>query len=235
MDHPTHDIADGLPTISPAIPGRWVHQPEEDAGGVEVYRGGSAAPIRDAIELGRNSTVVLEEANAAGQIHRVKGHWTQPTIDRIRLTFADGAHAPFILQAVEEPEPTGVLRVRRVPDPTPTISPAIPGRWVHSFEDDAGGVEVYRAEGGDVTTSGRETLELTRQGTFTLDEVGSTGAAVRTTGRWRQPTDDRLTLAFDDADRPAFTLQAVDDTDPGFILRVRRLPEAPSVPPATAD
>lgn len=202
---------------------------------MEVYRGGSAAPARDAFELGRDSSVVLEEADAGGEIRRVKGRWTQPTTDRLRVSFTDGDHAAFILQAVEDPDPTGLLRVRRVPDPTPTISPAIPGRWVHWSEEDADGVEVWQAEGGDVPPSARETLELMRQFTFTLDEVGPGGAVVGTTGRWKQPTDDRLTLSFDDADRPAITLQAVDDSDPGLILRVRRLPEPPFVPAPKAE
>lgn len=233
MDDPMQDIADGLPTISPAIPGRWVHHPEEDAGGVEVYRGGAEPPARDALELGRDSSVILEEVDAGGKVQTFRGRWEQPTIDRISVSFTDGAPAPFILQAVDEPDPTGLLRVRRVPVPTPTISVAIPGRWVRWSEDDADGVEVYRAGGADAPT--RDTLELTRQGTFTLDEVATAGATVRRTGRWRQPTDDRLTLVFDAADRPAVTLQAVDDADPGLVLRVRRLPETPFVPPTGVE
>src|SRR5262245_47429312 len=87
------------------------------------------------------------------------------------MTCDDRKHRAFTLQAVQDVEPfPGLQRVRRLPEPSPTISPAIPGRWIHSFEEDAGGIEVYRS-GFDFPPAPRDAFELFRNGTFVLDEV----------------------------------------------------------------
>lgn len=223
------DISLGLPTVSPAIPGRWVHSFEEDADGVEVYRpsGFELPPApRDAIELLRNGTVIMDAVDRCGETSRVNGTWQQPTVDRLALSFADGAVESFMLQAVADVD-VDLLRARRLPATSPTISPAIPGRWIHSFEDDHDGIEVYRAGEFDFPPSARTALELLRNGTLVLDEIDAAGGITQVPGRWRQPTDDRLAVSFDGGARDAFILQAVDDVDLG-VLNACRLPE-PSI------
>jgi hypothetical protein len=233
MADSTDDVSPGLPTISPAIPGRWVHSWEEDVGGIEVYRSGFDFPPapRDAFETFRNGTVVLDEVDSAGATVQVRGRWQQPTIDRLAVSFPEN-HAAFTPQAVQDVEP-GLLRARRLPEPNPTISPAIPGRWVHSWEEDVDGIEVYRS-GFDFPPAPRDAFETFRNGTVVLDEVDSAGATVQVRGHWQQPTDDRLAVSFDDGEHAPFTLQAVADVEPfPGLLRVRRLPEPTLVPPAT--
>jgi hypothetical protein len=113
----------------------------------------------------------------------------------------------------------------------PTISPAIPGRWVHSYEEDVGGVAVYRSAGFEFPPGPHDAFELLRDSTYLQDEVDSAGATVQVRGRWRQPTDDRLAVSFEESDHHPFILQAVEDVERG-LLRVRRLPEPSSRPPA---
>src|SRR5262245_51643240 len=107
MADSTEDVSFGLPTISPAIAGRWIHSFEEDAGGIEVYRSGFDFPPapRDAFELFRNGTFVLDEVDPGGATAQMRGHWQQPTIDRLAMSFDDGEHAAFTLQAVQDVEP----------------------------------------------------------------------------------------------------------------------------------
>ena len=113
-----------------------------------------------------------------------------------------------------------------------TISPVIPGRWIHSFEEDDGDVHVYR-KFFDFPPGPRGAFETLRDGTFILEEVGSSGATVEVTGRWRQPADDRLTVSFADGVHAGFTLQAIELSENLDMLRARRLPE-PTQPPATS-
>ena len=114
-----------------------------------------------------------------------------------------------------------------------TISPVIPGRWIHSFEEDDGDIEVYR-KFFDFPPGPRDAFETLRDGTFILEEVGSSGAKEQVRGRWRQPADDRLTVSFADGVHAGFTLQAIELSENLDMLRARRSPE-PAQPPPTSS
>jgi hypothetical protein len=123
MDHLGEDEPVDEITISPAIPGRWIHSREEDAGDVEVYRRFFDFPSfpRDAFELLRDGTFIQQEVDSSGEVvtEHARGRWRQPTVDRLTVSFDDGVHAGFTLQAVEFSEDLSLLRVRRLAEPSP--------------------------------------------------------------------------------------------------------------------
>jgi hypothetical protein len=130
MDHSTENNPNDLVTISPAIPGSWTHSREEDVDDVEVYRrffDFPPSPVpRDGFETLRDGTFVQDELDPAGLIVQVRGRWRQPAIEKLTVSFDDGVHAGFTLQALELSQDLDLLRVRRLPEPSvppPTSTP----------------------------------------------------------------------------------------------------------------
>jgi hypothetical protein len=121
-DHLGNDRPADKITISPAIPGLWIHSREEDVGDVEVYRRFFDFPSfpRDAFELLRDGTFIQEEVDSSGAVvaEHARGHWRQPADDRLTVSFDDGVHAGFTLQAVEFSDDLSLLRVRRLTEPS---------------------------------------------------------------------------------------------------------------------
>jgi len=93
-----------------------------------------------------------------------------------------------------------------------TVLPsAIFRRWVHSCEEDAGDVRVYRPAGFPFPPlSGRDGFEMTAGGQF----------IVTTIGRWTFLGDRRVAVAFFGAVKAVFTFEIVDLDD--TVLRIRR-------------
>jgi hypothetical protein len=124
MDHLSGDGPIDQVTISPAIPGRWIHSWEEDVGDIEVYRRFFDFPSfpRDAFELLRDHTFIQEEVDSSGAVAELaRGHFREPAADRLTVSFDDGVHAGFTLQAVElspDLELLNLLRVRRLAEPS---------------------------------------------------------------------------------------------------------------------
>ncbi|HEX2035642.1 MAG TPA: hypothetical protein VHS99_15815 [Chloroflexota bacterium] len=105
--------------------------------------------------------------------------------------------------------------------PVPVAPPALLRRWVHSREEDAGGVEVYRPQGFPFPPSfGRDGFELLADGTFILHDIGPADGVVEVRGRWELLPRRRVAVAFPGGERPgfAFGIVAVDET----VLRIRR-------------
>jgi hypothetical protein len=132
MDHVNDDGAADEVTISPAIPGLWIHSWEEDAGDIEVYRRFFDFPSfpRDAFELLRDHTFIQEEVDSTGSVvtEQARGRFRQPADDRLTVSFGDGVHAGFTLQAVELSQDLGLLRVRRLAGPSlpaPSLPPPV--------------------------------------------------------------------------------------------------------------
>jgi hypothetical protein len=122
MDHLSEDGPVDQVTISPAIPGLWIHSREEDIGDIEVYRRFFDFPSfpRDAFELLRDHTFIQEEVDSSGAVvaERARGRFRQPADDRLTVSFDDGVHAGFTLQAVELSQDLDLLRVRRWAEPS---------------------------------------------------------------------------------------------------------------------
>lgn len=74
---------------------------------------------------------------------------------------------------------------------------ALPGRWVHSHEEDTDELRVYRPGDYPLPPSrGRTSIELRDDGTYSRRAPGPVDAPVETTGRWSR-AGDRLELDDD--------------------------------------
>jgi hypothetical protein len=88
-------------------------------------------------------------------------------------------------------------------------------QWVHSREEDAGNVEVYRPRGFSFPPSfGRDGFEMKRNGEFIQNDIGPADGVVQVAGRWELRDVDEVAVSFRNADRDdyAFVIVAVDDT-----------------------
>jgi hypothetical protein len=163
MDHLSEDGPADQVTISPAIPGRWIHSWEEDVGDIEVYRKALDFPSfpRDAFELLRDNTFIQEEVDSSGAVAELaRGHFVQPGADRLIVSFDDGVHAGFTLQAVElspQLELLNLLRVRRLAEPSQPapvlyhLSDQEPKLRIRLIADPSGSVEhmTFAVDDGD--------------------------------------------------------------------------------------
>ncbi|RST16471.1 hypothetical protein E2C00_17390 [Streptomyces sp. WAC05374] len=83
-------------------------------------------------------------------------------------------------------------------------------RWWHSFEEDAGGVAVYRSEGYDFPLArGRDGLEFLTDGAFIDYLVGAADAPEPMHGRWRLLESRRLAITFPGTDHPGRELEVL--------------------------
>lgn len=105
------------------------------------------------------------------------------------------------------------------PSSSSGVSPIF-GHWVHSREEDADGVRIYRPRDFDFPPSrGREGFEITENGTFIAHEIGPGDGLVKASARW---TIDRLRIGFD-GQRPPYALEILSyDAN---TLRVRDVPD----------
>jgi hypothetical protein len=103
--------------------------------------------------------------------------------------------------------------------------------WIHSREEDADGLEVFRPEGFAFPPSfGRDGFEMQADGTFIQDDIGPADGVVQVPGRWQLIAPRRVAVSFDDAEgRPgyAFEIVTVDDA----VLKTRRSASYLSLPP----
>jgi hypothetical protein len=108
--------------------------------------------------------------------------------------------------------------------------PAIFRRWVHSREDDADGLEVFRPEGFEFPPSfGRDGFEMHENGEFVQEDVGPADGIVRVAGRWAALGPLRVAVSFSGAAaRAGFTVEIVTVDD--AVLRIRRAPQQTTQP-----
>jgi hypothetical protein len=98
---------------------------------------------------------------------------------------------------------------------------AIFRHWIHSREEDAGDLEVYRPEGFAFPPSfGRDGFEMRKDGIFVLDVIGDADGVEKVLGRWTSAGSRGVSVCFDDPGRPGFSFEVVDVADD--ILRIRR-------------
>jgi hypothetical protein len=102
------------------------------------------------------------------------------------------------------------------------LPPGIFRHWIHSREEDAEGLDVFRPEGFDFPPSfGRDGFEMQADGAFVQDEIGPADGVVQLPGRWQLLAPHRVAVSFDDVGgRPgyAFEIVSLEDT----LLKIRR-------------
>jgi hypothetical protein len=77
-----------------------------------------------------------------------------------------------------------------------TPMPDLPGRWMHSFEEDHDDVAVYRPSSYEFPRArGRDGLEFASDGSFTEWAAGRGDARQPVPGRWRAGDADRLEVS----------------------------------------
>ncbi|MFI9310871.1 hypothetical protein [Streptomyces triculaminicus] len=100
------------------------------------------------------------------------------------------------------------------------LPPELFRRWVHSYEEDAEGVTVYRPGGHPLPPArGRRGMEIVPDGTFVDRPIGSRDVPGEVVGRWASEDGRTLVVSFPGADRPGRALEIVHcDKD---VLKVR--------------
>jgi hypothetical protein len=105
------------------------------------------------------------------------------------------------------------------------LPPAIFRHWVHSREEDAEGLEVFRPDGFEFPPSfGRDGFEMHENGEFVQEDIGPADGTVRVPGRWTALGPLQVAVSFyGAAAREGFTFEivAVDDA----VLRISRAPQ----------
>ena len=99
---------------------------------------------------------------------------------------------------------------------TSDLPPAIFRHWMHSREEDAEGVEVFRPEDfGFPPSFGRDGFEMHKNGVFIQEDIGPADGVVRVRGRWTLTGPRVVVVSLDEAaTREGFTFEvvAVDET-----------------------
>jgi hypothetical protein len=108
-------------------------------------------------------------------------------------------------------------------DQIPDLPTVVFGHWIHSHEEDEGGVEVYRPEGfGFPASRGRTGFEMSHDGRFIQDDIGPGDGKVQVSGRWTVAGPRRIAVSFPGTARSGYSLEvlAVDES----VFRCRREP-----------
>lgn len=94
------------------------------------------------------------------------------------------------------------------------------GRWLHSYEEDEPGIDVYRPADHDFPPSrGRKGMQFDPDGTYTDIRIGPTDRLQERPGRWSLREHNQLHLTFEDDTTPDRTLEVVECTSE--VLKVR--------------
>jgi hypothetical protein len=103
-----------------------------------------------------------------------------------------------------------------------SLPPAIFRHWIHSREEDAGDVEVFRPEGFKFPPSfGRDGFEMQKDGRFVQEDVGPADGIVQVFGHWKAIGSDRVSVSFEGTEREGFSFKIVEVDE--SILRIRKM------------
>lgn len=96
--------------------------------------------------------------------------------------------------------------------------------WRHAFEEDAGGVEVFRPDGASLPPAfGRDGFEMRTDGTFVQEDIGPADGIVQVPGRWTLLGPARVAAFFDGA-RPDYSFEVLEVDDAVLRRRLDPLP-----------
>lgn len=134
---------------------------------------------------------------------------------------------PIVLSPVREELEGAIVSVSYANLGQSGLPAEIFGHWVHSWEEDAGGVEMYRSKGFDFPPSfGRDGFIIAEDGTFVQEDPGPADGVVQVPGRWVQLASRRLAVSFAGSTaRPGFSFDVVSVQE--TVLRIRRLARRP--------
>jgi hypothetical protein len=91
-------------------------------------------------------------------------------------------------------------------------------RWMHSREEDAPGVTVYRPQGYRFPPSrGRSGFEILPDGGFLRIDIGPADGQRGVQGRWRVEPDQRVHVEYADGREETLSIISVDDE----VLKIR--------------
>ena len=98
----------------------------------------------------------------------------------------------------------------------------LPGRWIHSWEEDAGGNQVYRPEGYDFPLSRRprESVELRPDGTLILGEPSASDSLREAQGRWEIAEGDILLFYSGSGTEPEKKMRIKSASDDRLVVHV---------------
>ncbi|MGZ4846260.1 MAG: hypothetical protein ACXV3D_02350 [Halobacteriota archaeon] len=92
----------------------WVHSHEEDKEGLAIYHpSGYQFPLsrgRGGFEIKQDGEFILYGIGPADKPEPAVGHWTEEGPNRIKVSFEDPGHSPFVFEVVSSDEMTLVLR-----------------------------------------------------------------------------------------------------------------------------
>ena len=120
-----------------------------------------------------------------------------------------------------------------VEPPNKLLPPAVFQRWVHAYEEDEDGVEVYKPFGTPLPVAfARDGFEMRKDGRFVQDVIGPADGVERVPGHWRPigPRKVAASFASDRVEEYAFEIVSVEATR--LRRRLIRMPDAASGGPA---
>ena len=148
-------------------------------------------------------------------------------ISRLMADLPDGKNtgsmmesgAPPVLEwpAVRVRGSAGVGRDETMSD----LQTCILGRWIHSHEEDAEGVTVYRPAGYAFPPSrGRTGFEFREGGELVYGGIGRADGSALSSGHWTVTEPNRISIEVDNERTASFVLEVVDCSKEA--LRVKR-------------
>jgi hypothetical protein len=100
------------------------------------------------------------------------------------------------------------------------LAQAVFKHWVHSFEEDTQGIQVYRPVSYNFPLSrGREGFEVKEDGTFVLYNIGLADGTDTIPGTWKQTGESTLKIIFSNPDIAPYTIQIIQASDTLLTLK----------------
>ena len=105
------------------------------------------------------------------------------------------------------------------------VPPEVFKNWIHSHEEDKGGVQVYRTQDFKFPPArGRDGFEIKKDGVFIDHPIAPADGNETVPGQWEAAGEGKIKVTFPKKpDRKPFTLEIVSCD--GMVLRVKRTEE----------
>ena len=92
--------------------------------------------------------------------------------------------------------------------------------WMHSREEDKGGVKVYRPKDYKFPPArGREGFEIKKDGEYVLLAIGAADGTEKVKGKWKLTGKNKVTVTFPGTDREKITFEVVSCD--GKVLKIK--------------